>query len=224
LEDFDSFRLPYSESIFKPIYIKKLILKYLIKIYLKLELNIYYNQSSGIFFGISNGFLKKYNIIKNCNCNIEELSELTQKAIKNNSVILNEHDHLLVMQGDHMGVIKQDSLLSTYEKLIYHKADFVVKDHPSFQSPKILKTLPFFPSFIPSELLLCNINKSVISIYSSTLILSSKLYRLKCISLLDLIEWESNDSRIKIKNWLLKESKNKIIFPKTIKDLFYILQ
>ena len=48
-----------------------------------------------------------------------------RKNIKN-EVILDEHDHLLVMQGDHMGVIKQDSLLSTYEKLIYHKADFVV--------------------------------------------------------------------------------------------------
>ena len=63
------------------------------------------------------------------------------------------------------------------------------------------------------------IQKNVISISSTTLISSANLDKLKTISLLDIVEWESNANKEQIKQNLIKESGNNIIFVKTIEEL-----
>jgi len=75
---------------------------------------------------------------------------------------------------------------------------------------------------LPSELLLKNINKSVISISSATLVNASGYENLKSVSLLELVSWRDQNRKIGEKKFLLKNGKN-ILFPKNYDDLINIL-
>ena len=75
---------------------------------------------------------------------------------------------------------------------------------------------------MPSELLFNNINKSVISISSATLVNASGYKNLKSVSLLELVSWRDQNRKIGEKNFLLKNGKN-ILFPKNYDELIQLL-
>ena len=86
----------------------------------------------------------------------------------------------------------------------------------------IEKNYNCLPTYLPSELLLKNINKSVISISSSTLINASGYNNLKSVSLLELVSWRDQNRKIVSKEFLLKNGKN-ILFPKNYDELIQLL-
>jgi hypothetical protein len=89
---------------------------------------------------------------------------------------------------------------------------------------KLLNNCEQLPDYIPVELLLGNVKKSVISVYSTALIAASQLEQLKAISLLELVQWKDRTTQNVSREWLTKESKGKIIFARTFTELKELLE
>jgi len=210
----------YPHQFYKIKYVESFILKYIIKFYLGLEL-ILLNVNSNPTYGISDKFL-----VKNKICSLHSqnsLTELKMESIRNNYIRLEQYDNLIVDQGLLSEVIRPNSIKNLFNQLISYNFNYVIKEHPTFKNSEIFERFPKYPDYIPAELLLGNVKKNVISVFSSTLILASKFKSINSISLLELIEWENEDYKLDVKNWLIKESDNKIIFVKSMDELIQYL-
>ena len=75
------------------------------------------------------------------------------------------------------------------------------------------------PQYIAAELLLNNVRKNVIAVSSTPLVVASQLEHLRAVSLLELVEWYHEESKNRMKNDLIKRSKNRIIFVKSLEEL-----
>ena len=198
-------------------------LKYLFKIFLGLDL-IFLEINSAPVFGINDKFLKKNNIKKIAvNRNLKELKlEVMQK----NWVKQNECDNLLITEGLlGSNTVNHPSAKRMYRYLLSLPYKFVIKTHPNqnYTDKGFFKKFEKYPNYIPSELLLGNVKKNMLSVFSATLIAASQLEDLKTISLLELVEWNNPSYKNEVKNWLIKESNNRIIFVKNLEELNDVL-
>ena len=166
------------------------------------------------------------------NYNQDPMEAINNVINKYGNLITEKYDHLIIYEGDGKGLDSQFSISSIenlYRYLFSRINSFGIK-----RSPKVLQGLKnqlnidieknynCLPAYIPSELLLKNINKSVISIYSATLINASGYKNLKSVSLLELVSWRDQNRKIGEKSFLLKNNKN-ILFPKNYDELLKII-
>lgn len=202
--------------------------RYLFKVLLGLDLT-FLDVNGKPIWGINGKFLAK-NKIKSLDL-AKNLSELTLEAMRENPVKLQECDNLISTSGNLSGMVDESSLIKTCENLLNLPYRFTVKYHP-----RVLKTQKLaryeglfvnceeFPDYIPVELLLNNIRKNVISIHSALLIFASQLEHLRAISLLELVEWNNRSYKNEVKDWLMKESNNRIIFVRSFEELNKLLE
>lgn len=217
---------------FKPIFIRGTIGKFFLKIVLDLDL-MYYESNKDPRLGIDNSFLEKYGI-KEYVTDLD-IEGMTLEAVKKSKSNYKEYDNLIIDGGDRPGgTISFDSIRKLYKNLSELPIKFVFKKHPSPQQNKqadlyYSELLNYWdkpeelPDYIPVELFCNNIKKNVIAIFSVSLTTASQLQHLKAISMLELVDWSNESYKKEFKDYLIKESKNKIIFPKSFEELKEIL-
>jgi len=165
------------------------------------------------------------------NYNHDHMEAINNVINKFDNLITEQYDHLIIYEGD--GKVDSSysisSLEDLYKYLFSRINNFGIKRSGKiFQGLNnqlnidIEKKYNCLPAYIPSELLLKNINKSVISISSATLINASGYKNLKSVSLLELVSWRDQNRKIGEKNFLLKNGKN-ILFPKNYDELIQLL-
>ena len=191
------------------------------------EKNVY----KKIYFRLNNKNIDVDNIALS-NYNYDHMEAINNVINKFDNFITEQYDHLIIYEGDGKGLDTQFSISSIetlYRYLFSRINSFGIK-----RSPKVLQGLKnqlnidikkdynCLPAYIPSELLINNINKSVIAISSATLINASEYKNLKSVSLLELVSWRDQNRKIGEKNFLLKNGKN-ILFPKNYDELIQLL-
>ena len=129
---------------------------------------------------------------------------------------------LIVDQGTPKS-IKYDSLKNAYEKLLEKDMLFFLKRHP-VQHVKnknhfiVFKDCIELAEYIPVELFFSYIDGYVVSPYSTSLVLASSFSNITAVSLLDIIEWYDNSFKKKVKEMLMEQSGEKILFPKDMEE------
>ena len=213
----------------KPIFFRGVIMRFLLKTFLGLDIIYYIGNNGDPILGISDEFLKKYNIDEfEPNISSEELIIDTVKNYKNN---YKKIDNLLIID-DPLSMVKFDSIRAVYNKIYDLPLKFASKNHPRpiEKSEKtyshyydLFKNYEEVPRYVPVELFCNNIRKNVIAVLSTALITASKFQHLKAISLLELVDWYHQPSKEDFKQDFIKNSNNKIIFPKTYEELEELL-
>lgn len=221
----------YKAPKFKPIFFRGGIIRIVLKLILRLDLIYYRSDIRSPCFGIDDNFLKKNNIVE-YEPNIPS-EELILEAVKKSKSNFKEFDNLIIDDGGPLeNIIKFDSTIKLYEKLFRLPIEFAFKKHPKPTTQESQSDLSFYelfkhceelPNYIPVELFCNNIKKNVISIFSTSLITASQLQHLKAVSLLELVDWYDESYKKELKNYLMKESKNKIIFLNGFEELKKIL-
>ena len=165
------------------------------------------------------------------NYNHDPMEVINNIINKYDNFISERYDHLIIYEGD--GEVSKNLSISSLEDL-YRYLFSRINSFGIKRSPKVLQGLKnqlnidieknynCLPTHLPSELLFKNINKSVISISSATLVNASGYKNLKSVSLLELVSWRDQNSKIGVKNFLLKNGKN-ILFPKNYDELLKII-
>ena len=200
---------------------------YIYALYKKLRLQINYklpieirNLWGKAVLSISNDFLKSDSIHQNCiKTNYYEMIVSTVKEIK-----LNYGNSSIMFLGQNYSRSKQlnqNTLLKLYSFLENLEMD--VKHHPYMQEEDIFENHYSLPTYLPSELLYTS-KKIVISINSVGLITAAFMEGVKSISLMNLVTIIDPDTRDKIKKYLIKESKGKILFPESYKELNELIE
>ena len=196
-------------------------LKLFMKTCLGIDL-ILWDVNSEPVFGIGEKFLFRNKITE---LRLEKsLSELKIESMIKNYVKLKEYDNLIADQEVLLsGRIKANSILKLYEQLLSLNVSYVIKEHPNSKDSKLFGNLPKYPDYIPAELLLENIKKNVISIFSTVLTAACQVNGLRAVSMLELVEWENENYKTYMKEWLTDQSSGKIVFVKTLAELKELL-
>lgn len=204
--------------------VKKIVLKLsYLKIFIKRQLiNLLYRiniiiKRNGDFYilSINDAFIKKNNIeVVN---NKSDFFNIISNVVLNNQIKINNSD-ILFLYDDYQYVITEDSLERLYLHLNNYKIS--IKRHPLCKDVNpILSAKYQFPSYIPVEFLIGNINRTVLSICSAALIPATKFSNLKIVSLLNLVDWNQEDYKNTIREYLIKSSNNMIFFPSEFSEL-----
>jgi hypothetical protein len=98
-----------------------------------------------------------------------------------------------------------------------------IKYHPSLQNKPLGIESPF-ESFWPIEFIMNN-TPIVLGVYSASLIAASQNKHTKVISLLNLVEWKTEDLKIEAKSFLDSDNvaKKRILYPQTTDELYFLL-
>lgn len=207
-----------------------LFLKYSLKMLLGIDI-MFYEEGSAPFLGIDDKFLTKNNIVRITH--EKDFLDFMLEVVTANKNGHRRYDNLMVGEGG--GItdrITHDSIKNAFKYLAALPVEIVIKKHPKHSDAETEIDLLFeeyfgnceqLPAYIPAEFYLRNVNKNVISVSSTPLIVASHLKHLKAISLLDLVEWTNEAHKNEKKRDLIEMSRNKIIFPQDFEDLRQIL-
>ena len=209
------------------VFFKLLFLKFLLRTLLGIDI-MYYDEGNAVpLLGINDKFLTKNKILDNVPR--EDFVQFMLQVVTKNKSDQKRYDNLLIGEGGGITLrIKYDSIRYVHQVLEALPSEIVIKKHPKHSKAQTEIDLLYddlfsnreeLPAYIPAELYLNNINKNVIAVSSTPLIVASQLDHLRAISLLDLLEWYNEDHKIEMKNNLIKMSNNKIKFVKDVDDL-----
>jgi hypothetical protein len=228
--DFENRELPiFRQRWYKPIFFRGSILKYSLKLILGLDLKFYtYNKVPCI--GFDENFLKKYSIKKYA----EEIptEKMILAVVKNHNCLNKTYENLIIDDGPFSDIYDFDSVIRLYKYILSLSLTFAFKQRPSTIVDTKKSTRLYYngfekckkiPKHIPAELLCNNIKNNVISIFSTSLITASQFKHLNAISLLNLVDWYNESYKKEYKEYLLKASKNRILFPNSFQELKEIL-
>ncbi len=199
-------------------YIKINLLRVIYKIVYKIPIEVrsITNNLYAISYSIDN-------ILSNCSKIIDDkdnyfnstLSYFKTLKIQNQPI-----DNLFIASMiDNKELFDLDKLKPIIEFI--NTSDFTVKMHPKMKSIAEFNKCKIAETFLPTELLFGSVTNCIISIHSAALITGSYFENVKTISLLDIVFKES-EFKIKTKNYLIKESNNRILFPKSVDELISI--
>ena len=196
--------------------IKYKIIQFLCKTVLKLNL-IFRNQNDIPAIGIDKSFLVN-NKIKPLI--LENYNRIKLDVLKNLSFEGKEYNSILILQGKLEGIVEINSLKLVFNEITKLKS-LVIKEHPKHKTDELfsIDNTPTIPDYFPVEMCYGNINNNIISVFSLSLVIASKMRGRKAISLLEIVDWYNVDYKKQVKNMLINKSLNRIIFPKTILEL-----
>ena len=187
---------------------------------------IYITDNRGLpCLRLNNKFLDKNNIKM---FPLEKsFEEIVFELSKNYKTNYKDFDNLIVDSTELKSVLKKDTLKKFYNNLLDLKLEFYIKKKPSVSYKSdyysVFEKCEEVPTFIPVELLFNNVRKNVISMYSFSLHIAAKFDNLNAISLIDLVEWKNDKAKEMRRDYLIKKSEGKIIFPKTFNELKNII-
>jgi len=206
------------------------ITRFLIKRIMGLDL-MFYELNSKPLFGVGRDFSEKYNF-KEYNPSLS-VENLLLQSLENRKILNKKYKNLIILgdlasKGEYTtDHLKANTTKNLFRKILELPVDFSFKKHPD--APPSLPFYSYFesyeeiPTFIPVEEVFPEVEKSIIAVYSISLLTASKLKHLKAISLLEMVEWESDLWKNEMKSWLKSESHNKILFPKNFWELQNLL-
>jgi len=195
-------------------YIYSFFIKLLINLNFRMNLSIR-ELGEGAVLSISNSYILERGV--NINSIKNDYNSIVGSV--NQKINLNYGESNIIFLGQNYlssNQIDKKSLLKLYEYLEGVKMD--VKHHPYMKEENAFVNHTSLPTYLPSELLYSN-RKIVLSVNSVGLIAASFMDGVKAVSLMGLIKIIDSKSEIKIKEYLIKESKGKILFPKSIMEL-----
>lgn len=204
-------------SIFKnSLNTKYKIILFLCKKVLKLDL-IFRNQNGIPAIGIDGSFLLKNKIN---NLIVDNYNTIKLDVLNNFNFKGDEYNSILILQGKLDGIIEFSSLILVFNEIKKLKS-LVKKEHPKHKTDDLfsIENIPTIPDYFPVEMYYGNIKNNIISVFSLSLVIASRMKDRKAISLLELVDWCNQDYKKQIKNMLIKKSSNKILFPKDIIEL-----
>ncbi len=192
------------------------------ELFLGLDLILIKTSGKHISFGIDKDiFFKKNNI--SIALEKKSFNEIRFEIINDKTINIDKYESMFVDQGNCSNFLKNGYLDDIIKAFSDSSNKIVIKEHPHFSNTNLFEGFDKFPVFVPAEFLLGNIKKNVISICSTTLITVSKIDQLNAISLLELVEWKDEAYKKEQKEYLKKESNNKIIFVETMEELINFL-
>jgi len=213
----------YKSPWYKPIFVGGGIVRIAMKFVLGLDMIYYRAEEKAPFLGINQDFLKKYNI-KEYEPN-KSSKEMFFELTKEHKIRYGNHDNLFI-DDDLLGITKTGEMEKFYEVFNKLSYDVAIKRKPLARGAKGEEDEEknAFPVYVPVELLFNSVNKNVISICSTALIPASQLGNLNVISLINLVEWNDEAYKKQYIKYLEKESKNKILFPKSFEEFEKLLK
>jgi len=121
---------------------------------------------------------------------------------------------------EHLDLLDNTELIN-----ILNDNKFYFKGHPTSNSSNFyFAKCISLKTEMPVEFYLPNVSNIVISVISSSLITASYFEDIKTISLLELVKWNSESYKEKMKKYLQSESTGRILFPNTVDDLKRLLK
>ena len=138
------------------------------------------------------------------------------------------YDALIIDPGTIEGRASASSIHFVMEELDRLPLCYALKVHPGMVKRGSLygglfENAAELPGYIPVELFFQFVKKFIISVLTQSLIIASKFDNLTAVSLLELVEWVNQSYKNEIKKWLLDESDNRILFPRSIFELKAVL-
>lgn len=219
----------YEPGKFRPVFFRGLISKLLLKIILDLDIT-FYEANKDPRIGVGEDFLGRYGVKDFA----PELSieDSILEGVKKTKSNFQGFDNIIIDQGPIENQVSLTSVRKLYKDLFELPLDFAFKRHPKPTSEyrpieksyyELFKHCEELPNYVPVELFLNNIKNNAISLCSAALITASQMDHIKAISLIDLIEWHHPKYKEEFKQYLIEESKNKILFPASFEELKEIL-
>lgn len=220
------------DSPYKKLYIlwAKIYYRVLMRLILGINFSLYNAENIKIIPGIDEKFLKKNKIgylkLK------KTMNQLAAELAEYKLFDVGRWENLFMPDYQMITLAKGDSLLTLYKRLQKLPCEIAVKPRPIVkgsaarlkQTQQVFSNFKILPYYIPAELLFSNVKKNVLAVSSSGLIAASKIKRLKAISLLELVEWQNRKDRQYLKDYLIEQSNNEIIFVRDFKELKKIME
>lgn len=185
--------------------------------------------AGALIYGIDENFLKKNHI--NQYSPDKNVIDFKVEVVKHFSISMKNYQILIALEGEMSGLVDDTTILyELYLKIGSKVPSLVIKFHPQgkmdvYDNPNklLLKNFDKFSECIPVELLLNNIDKCVIATISNALSFTARMNGIKAISLLDLLKWKDINQKESFRRILIQESDNRVLFPKTIEELFIMI-
>ena len=220
------------DSPYKKLYIlgAKIYYRVLIRLSLGINFSLYNAENIKIVPGIDEKFLKENKIEY---LKLEKtMNQLAAELAEYKLFDIGRWENLFMPDYQLITFAKGDSLLTLYKRLQKLPCEIVIKPHPIVknsearlkQIQQVFSNFKILPYYIPAELLFGSVKKNVLAISSSGLIAASKIKRLKAISLFELVEWQNKKDRQYLKDYLIEQSNNEIIFVKNFEELKKIME
>jgi len=177
-----------------------LIIYFILKTFFRLELELIENNKSPVL-GVGKQFFQNNRIIiKKIDISFESLK---LEVLKNFKFTCEQIDTLLIDVGEHHGIVDDSSVAAVYKYLTQYEEKISFKNHPNFKRDITKYGFKTLNKIYPSEFYFKYVSNAVLSFFSTSLILASKFERIKSISLLELVNWENNEYKIKIKDLII---------------------
>ena len=215
---------------FKRVYFERLLIKLLFKMILGLDL-VFFESNNLPRFGIDDNFFHKYNI-ENVSDKVRYV-EFVLGVVENSDIGQHQYDYLLIGEGPGLlERIKLESITEVYDFLFNLPINIVVKKHPRMKGPETqvgefyqsyFENCVELPKYFAAELLLKNVQNSVISVSSTPLVIASQMEHLKAVSLLELVDWYHDTHKQAFRRDLARMSDNKVIFVRNFTELKEVL-
>jgi len=190
------------------------------------------NLFTKLFLGITTVITKEkesnctsYDFVPSMNIDIMPYKEWNKKplqkymknieSIKGKEIIYLTED---LVKLRNVSVIRAIDINVKLDNLI-DDSKFVVKPHPRLNKVYGSRTWSTIPSYIPAELLMHHPWKYAIGTESFSLINMSLYTNAKVISIIDLYDYEDKKVQKGMKKWIKEQSKGKVLFPQTWKEL-----
>jgi len=156
----------------------------------------------------------------------EDWDEVSLREIAKSLDIIDKKILLLLEDLVTLNRVDEEEITVVFNKLVAYLKDFfglnhvIVKMHPRLNKQYgMIKHLDKLPDYVPSELLLYNKWDIIIGVESQSLIVFSKQFKGRVVSLIDLFEYRDKSVQQTLREWLKDESKGNIIFLKTLEEL-----
>ncbi|MCF8296151.1 MAG: hypothetical protein K9H48_14910 [Melioribacteraceae bacterium] len=201
-------------------YLKKFVIKTLLNRIYSAEI-ILKEHSNNYILSIDKNIFEKRGIVTR-KIGESYFNDISELANAKNINIEKRCDYLYIEQifKDNKQIIDR---LAEIESFLVKK-NFCIKLHPNHgKNESKFSECYKYPTYLPVEFILGSVNKCVVSVGSSSLILASKYPNIKAISLLDIVKDPENMMFEQVKNDLQIKSDNRIYFPKSIKEFINMI-
>lgn len=172
-------------------------------------------------------FFKNITLMKNYSSDKKLLEKYMKKLdfLQEKEILITIEDSIAAGTIEKSEFInKMDQVMDILDRIYPDK--YMIKPHPRLDRlyGKMSNCTEIIPPYIPSEFIMNHDWKTVIGINSWSLIQASRITNARVISLIDPVEFTNENIKKMFRDWLAKESNNKINFLQQVIELEQILK
>lgn len=209
---------PNLTSLIKKTYIYYKFYQILLKIFYKIPLEVRMSTSNSFMISLNLKYIfNNSNLIDNKDTYYNEV----QKFYFNYDFEYPKIENLFIAQTfTNYNLFREEKIKELLP--VINNEKIYVKNHPKLGKVPGLEKCKELPDFLPVELFFNKVTNCVFSFHSASLIVASKFENCKTVSLLDIVK--QNDPFLdEVKLDLQNKSDRRIIFPKSIEELKFLV-